>query len=87
MNELNLQNPEFRKFVWYINLGDNQIVVGLYPKEFVGFEGPLLLLLSTNSVLSTVQTWDLIVPKFYPTDSSWYFSGITSFDEIKNRFL
>lgn len=85
MNDLNLQNDAFCEVANNVRLENNKIIVSLYPKPFIGTIGPWLLLESSDSVLSEIQTWKLTV-LIYGTDGFRPFSGgITTFDEIKSK--
>lgn len=84
MNELNLQNDAFCEVVNHITQTDKQIVVWLHPQPFNGTLGTMLLLESFDSVLSTIQTWELTII-ISRTIQLCNFSGITTFDEIKTK--
>jgi hypothetical protein len=96
MNELNLQNPEFRQMIFtnHIYRFDNQIHVNLSAIQIIGHAGSLPTLISFDSTVSPIQRWELFIPRAYflsayllgPYEEARHFSGLTTFDEIKSIF-
>jgi hypothetical protein len=88
MNELNLQNPEFRQTILNIYRLNNQIIVNLSARQVIGHTGPLPTLITFDSTVSSIQRWELFIPKVYllgPYSVKTHFSGLTTFDEIKSK--
>ena len=83
MNELNFQNPEFRRQIKWTN---NDLRHGITVRYYVnGKLSPLLYLKPNSSILSVIQTWDLFVPPAYSVKQYVYYN-ITTFDEIKKIY-
>lgn len=91
MNELNLQNPEFRKLLLEIFRSYNEIVVTLSPEAFHGRIGPLPTLKTVDPTLSRIQRWGLFLPVDYFIHSTkgdaLYFPDVRTFDEINAKIV
>jgi hypothetical protein len=90
MNELNLQNPEFRQMVLDIYRVDNRIMINLSVRQIIGCLGPLPVLATFGPTVSPLQRWELFLHSSYPLGpdkEARYFSGLTKFDEIKSKLL
>lgn len=91
MNELNLQNPEFRALVLEIFRSNNEIVVFLFPEVFTGRIGPIPTLKTFDPILSQIQRWGLFLPadyfKYTGQGEYLYFPDVKTFDEINAKIV
>ena len=81
MNELNLQNPKFQNVIIFTEVENNQIIAALSPTLVLGNAGPLIFLLSSDSILSPIQTWKFSEPQFYNVRNGQF----TTFDELMGK--